>query len=615
MAVLLGRMLNSSSKFARFIPGARPTDQPRLLLVMRLALTGWRGWLAIAALTLLSSVVAMLNPWPLALLMDRVLAPTQNRWVSHAGVHLTILLLASAGVVLFLLDAVAGYLLSRIWISTGQRLVYDLSGRLFAHVQRRSIIFHSRCDPGDLVSRITGDSWCIYNAASSLLFTPAQSGLMLIGATAVLWQIHKQITLLAFVLAPVQALIALAVARMTRETNQQERERLANIESHVQQTFAGIPVVQSFAQEQRELSRFSEMAGHAVQAQRRTALIGGWADLLAGGTNSIGAAVILLVAAREVIAGRLSIGSLQLCMGYSAIIQGEFHSLASVFTTVQGTMPSIDRVMELLEPPIEIRDVPDAIDLPATTAGRLLSFGNVSFGYDPAHQVLHAIDLQIEPGEVVAIVGVSGSGKSTLAALMVRLIDPQEGSIELSGIEIKNLRLASLRQAVSIASQDPVILPESAAANISLGCPDAIREEIERAAEIAGAAQFIRELDEGFDSVLGEMGATLSGGQRQRLAIARAILRNPDLLVLDEPSSALDPESEQQLYRALHSHRNKSQSLVLITHRMATASLADRVIVMSAGRIVEDGTPAELAAADGPYSRMLATASAAEVLS
>jgi ATP-binding cassette subfamily B protein/subfamily B ATP-binding cassette protein MsbA len=337
--------------------------------VLRIAAAEWRGWSVLIAATLLTSLISLLNPWPLKLLLDYVLskhglpdsATVVTARLPRAETALGFAAyVAIAGVVLFVLETSLDVLLQRRWIRTGQQLVYELSARLFEHAQRLSIVRYSRMQVGDLISRITGDSWCIYNLASALLFTPAHALVMTIAMLLVLWRMNAQLAVVAACAAPLMAIVAFAAGQMSRRLHRAERDVDAQIQSHVQQSLAGIPVVQSFAQEDRHLQELMRLAGSAVRAQRRAALIGGIGNLAGGGVAAFGSALVMVIGARLVLHGRMTVGDVTVFLAYLGMLHGELSNLLSTYGSVRSAQASVDRVAEFMNEPIE-QDVPDAV--------------------------------------------------------------------------------------------------------------------------------------------------------------------------------------------------------------------------------------------------------------
>ncbi len=579
--------------------------------LLRYALPYRRAFALILALTILSSAVLALQPWPIKFIVDHLLLrdsplPSWLQALFHQvsaqpSTPLILGCLVLAGLVLIGFNLALEAVLAWIWTKAGRRMVYDVAEDVFAQAQRRSLLFHLRNSVGDTLGRITTDSWCVYYLLDTLFIGPLHAILAIVAMVILMAQLDGVLTVLALASAPIMVGAGFLVGRPLRAVARLRREIESRLAAHVQQTLAGIPVVQAFAQEEHEHARFQEFADAAIRAQQRSTFLGSLNSLSSGLVTTLGAGIILWFGARHVIHGPLTIGDLLVFLAYLTTLQTQMKTFANLYTALQGFRPSVERVLEVLDTQPEVVDKAGAPALPPAR-GHVL-FDRVTFGYEPGCPVLREVSLEARPGETIALVGATGAGKTTLVNLIPRFFDPWQGRVLVDGHDIREVRLQSLRSQVALVLQEPFLLPTTVAENIAYGRPEASRADIEAAARIAKVHDFIARLPHGYDTEIGERGATLSGGERQRLAIARALLKNAPILILDEPTSALDPQTEQSLLEGLE-RLMEGRTTFLIAHRLSTVRRADRIVVLQAGGIVESGTPAELEARGGIYARL-----------
>ncbi len=578
--------------------------------LLRYASACWGGWVLIAVVTLLSTALALLTPWPMKILVDHVLghepmSDTLARGVAFLpGAGTAVGLLAwvvVAGLGIFAAGSVVDVVLTCSWIRLGQSMVYDLAGDLFAHLQRRSLLFHSRNSVGDSMSRITGDSWCVYTVAVTLLFAPAHSLITMAGMVAVMVRMDAGLTLLSLAVAPFMAGASFLLGRLIHTAAKARREIESRLQTHVQRTLSGIPVVQAFAQEEREHRHFQEFANAAIRTQQRSALVDGFSSLSSGLITTLGTGAILWIGAHRALDDQLTVGSLLIFLSYLWSLQAQMKSFTGIYATLQGARAGVDRVLEVLETAQEVADKPGARAL-GPVRGHV-RVQNVTFGYEPGQPVLKGLCLEALPGQTLALVGATGAGKSTLVSLIPRFFDPWEGRVSIDGHDVRDVQLASLREQVALVLQDPFLFPRTIRENIAYGRPDATGEQIEAAARAANAHAFIERLPAGYDTPVGERGATLSGGERQRISIARALLKDAPILILDEPTSALDAQTEGLLLSALE-RLMAGRTTFIIAHRLSTIRSADQILVLEDGQVAERGRHAELLARGGLYAKL-----------
>jgi ATP-binding cassette subfamily B protein/subfamily B ATP-binding cassette protein MsbA len=571
----------------------------------------WRGLSVISVLTVVTAGVSALMPWPLKLLVDYALGEQSVPAAVAAPLSAVgfepnaLVLIMAAGVAsfaLFALNAALNWGITWNWAVSGYRMLYDLAADLFARLQRLSLIYHGKRPVGDLLSRISTDSWSTYKLAADLLVSPAQSLLTIVAIGGVAWALDPLLAILLLATTPLLVWSARFFGQRLKRRARLQREAEARLTSFVHQTLTAIPVVKAFTREERNREDFRAIGDTVVRRAQRGNLANQAFQFVNGSAVAMGSALVLLVGGRRVLSGDLSLGSLLVFIAYAQTLRTSFASLLTTYGKLKWTEASIDRVLEVLDAEEEVPERPTARPF-ARWPGRqgiAVTFENVTFGYEPNRPVLSGINLHVQAGETVALVGSTGAGKTTLASLVPRFFEPREGRVLFDGTDARDIQLRSLRQQVALVLQEPFLLPLSVAENIAYGRPDATREEIIAAAVAANADEFIRLLPDGYDTGIGERGATLSGGQRQRLAIARALLKDAPILVLDEPTSALDSRTEALILEALE-RLMVNRTTFIIAHRLSTIRNADRIVVLKDGTIAEQGRQDDLIAAGGDY--------------
>jgi subfamily B ATP-binding cassette protein MsbA len=494
----------------------------------------------------------------------------------------------------------------------GERFILDFRVLLYDYLQRLSISFFENQQTGEIMSRITNDVNALEDFVTHSVGFLIIDLLRLVGTAAILFAVDWQLALLTLFPVPILAVAMRLFNTRVRPIYRQIRDRLGDINAELQDNISGIRVIQAFGQERHELDRFSRRSTRYYE--ERVKGIRYWATFFPamGFVASLGMVIVLGFGVYRVFSGALTLGGLVAFISYVSSFYEPINRLVQVDNIVQQAIAAGERVFELLDTVPEIEDVPDAIELPAVQ--RAIAFEGVSFRYGTGEEVLRDVSFQMQPGQVVALVGPSGAGKTSIANLIPRFYDPISGRVTVEGYDVRKVKLASLRRQVAVVLQDTFLFNGTVRDNVAYGKPDAGEDEMIAAAEAAYAHEFIVNLPQGYDTEIGERGVKLSGGQKQRLALARAILTDPRILILDEATSSVDAEAEYLIQQALEKVLQGRTALV-IAHRLSTIRHADKIIALEDGRIVEVGDHRELLARGGLYSQMyrrqydLATAS------
>jgi ATP-binding cassette subfamily B protein/subfamily B ATP-binding cassette protein MsbA len=573
--------------------------------LLRYAKPHWRGLLVLIGTMLANIALDLLRPWPIKLVVDNVLGSQATPGVLTVlpGVqdkHGLLLWVAIGTVLIFLLGTLTNVIYTYCSLLLGQRMTYSLATDLFAHLQRLSILFHHRKPVGDLISRVTGDSWCVNTLVTDAIVPAIQALVTLVAMFVVMWNLQPTLTLLALGVAPFFLIVIKVLGGPIKDRSREQRDLEGKMMNVVEESLSAMPAVQAFTREEHEVKRFASYADRTVVAYVRATVAGLWFELFAGLVTTLGTAAVIYVGADLALKGELSTGTIIVFLAYLSSLYDPLDSIAQTTTTVQGAAAEADRVCELLELEPEIQDRPGAR---AAKVSGPIRYDKVSFAYEPGQPVLQDVDFVARPGETVAIVGPTGAGKTTMMNLLIRFFDPDSGAITIDGVDLRDMRHRSLREQIAMVLQDPFIFPVSIAENIAYGRPGATREQIQAAAVAANAHDYITRLPDGYDTLVGERGATLSGGEKQRLSIARAFLKDAPVLILDEPTSALDARTEAALLEALERLMEGRISFI-IAHRLSTIRRAERILVLDRGRVVESGTHAELLAVGGLYAAL-----------
>jgi ATP-binding cassette, subfamily B, bacterial len=564
----------------------------------------WRFLVVLAQVFVLSGF-ELLKPWPLQIVIDNALGGKSfefGHWaplISEMSAWPPLVLIAAACVSLVAIYLATGALTvfyNWMAIGLGQRMVNDLRMRIYTHLQRLSLAFHGRQKVGDLMMRVTADTFAVQTMVMNGLLPILQAFILICGMVFILVPINLMLTFVSLSVVPVLAVPIRLFNRRIVSVATAARDADAHVYSVAHWGMVAIKHIQSFTTEAEEHRRFMQASGTALYANVYSAVI---SVLIAAGMG-----LVIFVGAREVLAGRLSLGQLLVFMAYVTQLYTPVNQIAQSWGLIAGSRVGAARCFEILETEQDLKD--GARVFPAEGAKGRIEWRNIAFRYRSDMPLLRGIDLVVEPGQTIALVGATGAGKTTLLGLLARFFDPSQGQVLIDGIDLREYRLKSLRSQIAMVLQPPLVFPLSVRENIAYGREDATLESIKDVARLVGIDHMIEALPQGYDTIVDEAGAGFSEGEKQRIAIARALLRNVPILILDEPTSALDAETEAQIMQSLNK-QTRGRTTFVIAHRLSTVRGADRILVLKRGVIAESGTFHELIRQNGAFARLYKT--------
>jgi subfamily B ATP-binding cassette protein MsbA len=595
-------------------PGLVDTHPPRpeasrQLSIRHLLRPHW-ATLTLACLAVIVETAAdVLEPWPIKVVVDSLLQarPLPMWWRQTLGAWFpqdqsqTLNLAVGAVAVIAIAGAISAYAEKYLTTNVSQWVAHDLRLTLYHHIQRLSLADHDTASTGDLISRIVDDIDAVQDFISSALLGIFVNLLTLVGMVAVMWWVNWRFTLIALSVAPILFVIVHLFTRRIKAASKAVRKKESVLLSGVAEVLMSIRVVQAFTREDYEERRFASDSLNSVKARLEARSVKAGLVPIVDVIVAAGTCLVLWYGSRLALRGEISAGVLMVFVLYLGKMYKPMRDLSKMSDTVSKALVGYDRIREVLDIESRVQNRPGARRAPRFKG--LIEFDRVSFDYGEESTVLNDVSLRIEPGQVAAIVGPSGAGKSTIASLIPRFYDPVSGVVRIDGQDVRRFTLKSLRDQISFVLQDTILFQGTIWENIAYGNPYASRQEILHAAELANVREFAEHLPHGYDTLAGERGALLSGGQRQRIAIARAIVRNTPILVLDEPTASLDAASEHAVIEAL-SRLMKGRTSVVIAHHLSTIRRADIIFVLQGSMLVEQGTHDELMAKSGEYASL-----------
>jgi subfamily B ATP-binding cassette protein MsbA len=566
--------------------------------------------LAIAFIAVLGETVTdLLEPWPLKIVFDYVFGTKKMpSWmarmlgstfsVDKVGIlHFAVL----SVIVIAVIGAVSAYAEKYLTTSVGQWVMHDLRRILYHHIQRLSLAFHDHKPTGDLISTVTTDIEAIQDFISQALLGIVVSVVTLAGMLVVMFYLDWRFTLIALSITPILFVVVYTYTRRIKQASRALRKKEGEVVSVVEEVLSSIRVVKAFARERYEQERLEQQSLESVEMALAARSLKAKLAPVVQVIVAAGTCLVLWYGVNLVLTGKMTPGSLLVFLLYLGKMYKPMRDLSKMTDTVSKAGVGYERIREVIETEDEIRNLPNAKKAPDFRGE--IEFDHVSFAYTAGYATLSDVSFKVEAGQVAALVGPTGAGKSTIASLIARFYDPQSGAVRIDGMDVRNYKIKSVRRQISFVLQETMLFRAPVWQNIAYGKPEASRAEILRAAKLANADEFIRDMPQQYDTMLGEKGATLSGGQRQRIAIARAVIRNAPILILDEPTSNLDAASEELVFEAL-TRLMEGRTAIVIAHRLATVRRADVIFVLDHGTLVEQGTHATLLSAEGLYSHL-----------
>jgi ATP-binding cassette, subfamily B, bacterial len=587
--------------------GDGPVGRAKNISVLHLLRPHWKALLLGLAAVGAETAAGLLEPWPLKIILDNVLrAKKVPGWLSvfiaktiGQDPYAILRFAALAVIVIAIFGAIGTYFEKYTITNVGQRVMHELRRTLYWHIQRLSMAYHDTKRTGDVISTVTTDIDSIQDAITSGVLDTLYYGMTLIGMIAIMLYLDWRFTLIALSVVPVLFVVVYSFTRRIKKATRAVRKKEGEIVSTLDEVLSSIRIVKAFAREEYEQKRFeaesSESVDLALRARKIKAKLSPTVEIIV----AAGTALVLWFGTRQALAGALTPGVLIVFFLYLGNMYKPMRELSKMADTYSRALVGYDRINDILAIDLQVRDLPGARVAPALQGA--VEFEHVSFGYSNDRMILKDVSLSIKPGQVAALVGPTGSGKTTLINLIPRFYDPQSGIVSLDNVDVRDFQRKTVREQISFVLQDTLLFRAPIWQNIAYGKPEASHAEIAQAAMLANADEFIRRLPHGYDTMVGERGVTLSGGQRQRIAIARAIIRDTPLLILDEPSTGLDAASEKLVLEGLD-RLMKNKTTIMVAHRLATIQTADVIFVLEDGMIRERGTHHELLAARGLYA-------------